>query len=101
MAFPHENPVISGGKKVDVKWEPHDTPDEWTVFQDTTTVWGDKADDVHVHDFGKQDDAKACESVCKADSKCTSYTWHDADQGGYANHCWGRIDGQWSPRHQS
>lgn len=104
MAYPGEEPVISGGKQVQVSWEPYNVTEPgtiWEVDESTTTVWGAKADDVHVHDLGKKTDAHACELACRSFSGCTSYTWHDANQGGFANVCWGRIDGEWTPRSQS
>ena len=29
----------------------------------------------------------ACEALCKADTTCNGFTWHDKNQGGYANNC--------------
>ena len=39
----------------------------------------------------------ACASSCLGNSTCTSYTWHDATMGSYANACIFRTDGAWVP----
>jgi hypothetical protein len=39
----------------------------------------------------------ACAGACLGNSTCTSYTWHDATMGAYANACIFRTDGAWVP----
>lgn len=38
-----------------------------------------------------------CANLCLGNSTCTSYTWHDATMGQYANACIFRTDGAWVP----
>jgi hypothetical protein len=48
-----------------------------------------------------QPSAAACQAACAANRSaggpCGVYTWHDAQQGSYANLCAFRTDGVWSP----
>eukprot|EP00966_Prymnesium_polylepis_P319550 7375996-Prymnesium_polylepis.1 len=50
--------------------------------------------------YGRLDDASSCQAACAADTSrgCSIYTWHDSEQGVWANQCIGRLDGQWSLR---
>jgi len=74
---------------------------DWELRQSANNVFGDIPDDEHVRDLGDKESAVACQSSCEADSMCTSYTWHDGQQGNFSKKCWSRIDGQWSLRSQN
>jgi len=95
QAYPGETPVVSGGKKLQVAWEPYDVGSHWEVYTGMSVVSPGVVDDETIRSFGKQVNSQACKRECANDSKCTSFTWHDANQGNWANDCWGRLDGEW------
>jgi len=97
MAYPGETPVVSGGKALDVTWEPYDVAKSgWEVYEYTSIVYDGTADDKTIRQYSNQDTALDCLRQCEDDDQCTGYTWHDAGQGQYAHVCWGRLDGQWT-----
>jgi len=105
MSYPGETPVISGGKQVDVTWEPYDPSGgdvpEWELFNETSIVHGSTPDGRNVIDLGNQPDFATCQKQCELHLDCTGFTWHDVNQGKYANFCWGRLDGLWNARAES
>jgi hypothetical protein len=42
-----------------------------------------------VHFYGTDTAESSCQNSCASDPFCMSYTWHDANQGAYANQCFG------------
>ncbi len=52
LAYPGENPIVSGGKVVDVSWEVYNVTDpseEWEVYERENILSGQHVDDVHIH----------------------------------------------------
>ncbi len=98
--FPGERPVVSGGKRVEVEWAPHQVaPAGIQIFEGTNVVHGGKPDDKTIRDYGQQTSLEACEALCAADAQCTGFTWHDETvREKYRLDCWGRLDGKWPSR---
>lgn len=104
-AYPGENAVMSGGVELKIaSWKPYNvTPasNEWVVEDGQNAVYASTPTDPNFNYFGKTKDAPSCQTACQADAKCGIYTWHDANQGSYANMCVFRYDGSWSPKAQA
>jgi len=95
---------MSGGVELKITaWKPYNvTPasTNWVVEQDQNAVFNSDPSDPRFHVFGKTKDAPACQAACNADTACGIFTWHDANQGSFANLCYFRLDSQWSPHPQ-
>mmetsp|Transcript_11963 Transcript_11963/g.27288 ORF Transcript_11963/g.27288 Transcript_11963/m.27288 type:complete len:891 (+) Transcript_11963:48-2720(+) len=101
-AYPGEKPEVSGGVELKAEWAPYKVVEpKWEEYTGLNVVYGGTADNKTIRDLGKQTDAAHCQQQCEADKQCTGYTWHDGNQGAYANFCWGRLDGQWPARQQA
>ena len=108
QSFPGEEAWISGGVPLSgLTWSPYNvssTNASWEVYANINAVTG-ASNPYPAIINGTTDTADECASRCKADyaagGPCTIYTWHDANQAGYAKQCWFRIDGHWSPVPQS
>ena len=55
----------------------------------------------HAQTWPKTDSADACETLCKSNKTCTYGTWHDPQQGRYANACLLKTDNQYHPKRMS
>lgn len=72
----------------------------WNFLQNTNDVYGMTPDNVHIIDGGKTDTYQECQAKADAASQ-KIFTWHDKNQGSYANVCWFRKDMVWTPRTES
>jgi len=103
QSFPGEEAWLSRGTPLaGVAWAqvPAPGPTGWQgPFLNQNAVYGG-SEGGPFHIFGKTPDAASCQAACDADhkagGKCTIYTWHDANQGSFANDCWFRYDGVWT-----
>ena len=98
QGMPGEAATVSGGVSLDVQWKPfNQSAPHWEVSVGQNNVYDQTCDNTNILCPGKTDDAPSCQALCVADSKCTSFTWHDSKQGAYANACYYRRDGVWNP----
>ena len=103
QGFPGEEAWLSRGTPLaGVTWAqvPAPGPSGWQgPFPNQNAVYGG-SEGYPYHIFGTTPDVASCQAACDADhkagGKCTIYTWHDANQGGFANQCWFRLDGTWA-----
>ena len=102
QSFPGEEAWLSGGMQLaGLRWEPYNTTPggAWVgPFLGTSNVHGAVAGP-HIRILQNVPSAEACESACTGAGAwgCTSYTWHDANQGQYKLQCYIRNDGVWAP----
>merc|ERR1719201_1537742 len=76
-------------------------PAAWVTQDNVNYVSGCTIDNKTFVLLGKPSNKDDCENRCKAYTGCHAYTWHDANQGSYANDCIGRTDGHYVPTQQS
>ena len=70
--------------------------DDWHIYDGQNAVYNTVAGKTPgVVDGGKAASAAACQAKASA-MNLTIFTWHDANQGAYANDCWLRSDGAFS-----
>jgi len=72
---------------------------QWHILEKTNDVYNMSPDNIHIIDGGKTDTYQKCEAKADAINQ-TIFTWHDKNQGAYANVCWFRKDLQWVPRNE-
>lgn len=108
QAFPGEEAWLSRGVPLaGLSWQPFNTSagPSWSVFNDSNAVYGSDGSWPSVFSGFTTPDAPSCQAKCDANfsagGACSIYTWHDANQAGFANQCWFRLDGVWSPTPQS
>eukprot|EP01116_Phalansterium_solitarium_P023012 TRINITY_DN785_c0_g1_i1.p1 TRINITY_DN785_c0_g1~~TRINITY_DN785_c0_g1_i1.p1 ORF type:complete len:881 (-),score=338.00 TRINITY_DN785_c0_g1_i1:265-2871(-) len=88
QAYPGEEAWISGAVPLTgISWKVA-TPGQDVVKQQWNCVYGGYGTNT-----GKVANWTACQQRCNASSACTTWTWHDANQGSYALQCWLRTDG--------
>ncbi len=51
--------------------------------------------------LGRTGNTSGCQALCEKLPLCTSWTWHDAQQGAFALACLAHTDGVWQPTRQS
>ena len=112
IGYPGEKATVSGGVELtSLSWKPYNAtppgpsppnpkPGKWTTQDNYNYVFNYKNGDPNFPTLGKPSNKDACEALCKANSKCHAYTWHDEHQGAYANRCVGRLDGHYEPRQE-
>lgn len=106
-SYPGETATISAGVPLGtLSWSAYNTTDTLTgPYTDTTTVdscVGGPGESSSICSYnGTYTDYTGCANACIVNSTCNAYTWHDANQGVYANMCYFRIDGNWEPEGQS
>jgi len=107
-AFPGEQPVISGGAPLSgltwTKGAPGPQGGVSGPFPGVSVVSntpgmspGGNVSGV-IQYAGSFSTVDGCVAACVVTENCASYTWHDGTvTGGYADQCYFRIDGSWSP----
>merc|ERR1719174_205941 len=107
IGYPGEKATVSGGDELrDLSWKPYNVtppapsppgpkPCTWTTQDGYNYVRGYKNGNPNFPTLGLPSKKEDCEALCKADSKCHAYTWHDEHQGRYAKRCVGRLDGHY------
>eukprot|EP00730_Choanoeca_flexa_P018055 TRINITY_DN8757_c0_g1_i1.p1 TRINITY_DN8757_c0_g1~~TRINITY_DN8757_c0_g1_i1.p1 ORF type:complete len:906 (+),score=246.00 TRINITY_DN8757_c0_g1_i1:1-2718(+) len=108
-----ERAIVSGGKRLKVDWKPYTPPSRptptptpppgptgWVEYNNVNYVYGAVIDNQTYTSYGKMDNYTQCQSACQQDTRCHAYTWHDANQGSYANDCIGRLDGHYNDHAQ-
>lgn len=97
QSAPGEEAWLSGGAPLTgLTWQPYKQNASWSVVQDANAVYGSPPG---TYLYGQTPDWPTCEAACKASGNCTTWTWHDKNQGGYALDCYFRYDGDhgWVP----
>lgn len=91
---------ISGGAPLAPAWAPVNTSKgSWSAPMVGITSVFAALPGPHIKIVPNVPSAAACEAACVADAAwgCDVWTWHDAQQGGYALDCYERSDGAWQP----
>lgn len=107
VAYPGEEPTVSGSLPLKgLQWTTYNVSGngQMVVMQNTNAIYGccqPGQPGPGVEYFGKVDNASACQALCEADTTCTAWTFEGIQTGDYANMCYGRTDGQWSPVSES
>ena len=74
---------------------------EWNVLPGQNAVWDTVANSTPgILDGGKTATWQDCQAVARQHN-VTIFTWHDENQGGFANDCWLRDDFTYTPHGQS
>jgi len=111
VAYPGEQPILSGARLLHVKggWSKYKVSPAgnatFQVYQATNSVYGATPSPTGpVYNFTRTPDAAGCEAVCRtfrgpgSGDACTSFTWHDSTWPlEYKDTCWIRTDGEWDP----
>lgn len=110
QAYTGEEVWVSGGRTLpNLSWKPFNVkppgPPNMTIYQNTNAVSG-TTPTTHGVVWGKKTDSAAdceayCESYRQGGAMCTAFTWHDANQGQYANDCALRTDGKFPSKPQT
>jgi hypothetical protein len=107
QAFPGEEAWISGGVPLSgLTWKPFNVTSNpvWSMYPNTTAVYATSNPYPSIVN-GTTSSADECQSRCQSNflegGPCKIWTWHDAQQGSYANQCWFRIDGEWAPQFET
>jgi hypothetical protein len=108
-AFPGEEAWVSGAVPVTgITWSPYNvsnSPPAWVDYSNVTTIFACPSTPgqggAGCPFLGTFQTLAACKAAAIAAPGITAYTWHDANQGAWANNCYGRSDGAWSPQQEA
>ena len=102
--YSDESATVSGGKEYKFDWVK--VVDEMgpimpgvNAINGTVSIGGQSNGMVWF--YGKVDNASDCQAACTKNSTCFAFTWHDVTTQSFANDCYFRIDGLWTPVQQS
>jgi hypothetical protein len=76
---------------------------DWKIYNNTEAVTMCNAgkptgySNASCYHVGISTSAAGCATLASALPNISVWTWHDAKQGGFANHCIGRTDDEWRP----
>jgi len=68
---------------------------DWTIVNNQNDVYGGHVDNTSIVDGGHTDTWQECQAIA-ANHSIKAFTWHDKNQGSFANVCWLRKDGAWN-----
>ena len=103
-SYPGEKAIVSGGKEYKFDWvkvidDMGPIMPGVNAINDTVSIGGQS--NRMVWFYGKVDNATECQTACTKNLTCFAFTWHDPTTGSFANDCYFRIDGLWTPLQQS
>ena len=94
----NENTVVSGGIEVETSWDLYSAKTE--VFDGDNNIFEGiqpRQSTSSVLFMGVFNSSDTCKVLCEQQYTCTSYTFFGKGAGNFANMCYGRLDGLWSP----
>lgn len=107
QAYTGEEVWVSGGvllsdESAPLTWSPFNVSQGgFVVQQGVDAVWDTGPTTKGVVWGDKEDTWQACQAHCVNYTGCTAFTWHDDNQGKFANDCVLRTDGEYENHPQS